>query len=97
MDHKATICLELSVKYVRAGGRPLPLHHYSPTPKKFGSGTRKATLPVQEVKSGGKHSRIIASETSFSCFAVLSSKSTCKSAVPTRTEREIGKIYNNGQ
>ena len=55
---------------VRAGGRPLPLCHYSPTAKKFSSWTREDTLPVKEVKSGGKRSRILGSETSFSCFAV---------------------------
>ena len=45
------------------GGRPLPLYHYLPTTKKFGSWTREATLPVKEIKSGAKCSGILGSET----------------------------------
>ena len=47
------------------GGRPLPLYHYSPNEKKVGSWTREATLPVKEVKSGGKCTGILGSETSL--------------------------------
>ena len=58
--------------FLRAGG-------HSPNAKKFGSWTREATLPVKELKPGGKRSAavfFIGSETSFqelSCSS-LSSK-----------------------
>ena len=50
---------------VRAGGRPLPLYHYSPIAKKIGSWTREATLHVKEVTSGCKRSDILGTETAL--------------------------------
>ena len=76
-SHKATICCilvshqEVPLKFMRAGGHYLyTQYHYLPTTKKFSSWTHEATLPVKEVKSGGKRFGILGSETSFSCFAV---------------------------
>jgi len=77
----------LSLKFVWVGG------HYQYTiilqqQKKFGFWTRKAMLPVKEVKSRSKRSGIFGSETSLAVLQFTSSKSTCKSAASTRTERE---------
>ena len=38
--------------------------------KKFGSWTHEVMLLVKVAKSGGKHSGILGSETSFRCFGV---------------------------
>ena len=72
---------------VHVGGRPLQLYHYLPTPKKFSFWTREATLPLKEVKSGGKRSGILGSVTSFAVHWV---------AALTCTERNVNKTYNNG-
>ena len=80
---------------VRAGGRPLPLYHYSPTANKISSWDSRGHAPCERSDVWVyMRSDILGTETSFSCFAVP----VLNQHVNQQHRRlQSAKSYNNGQ